>query len=147
MRLGFLLNFTRQVEWPETVLPPEAPLMICLAPGDASMTVKAEELTKQKVQGHVIKVKQINRPTDAENCQVLYLPAELPAPPLANRLASQDDAATLTVSDSPDFIEAGGIIGLVLVGNRYRFDVNLGNARRAGLRISSYLLKLARTVK
>lgn len=147
VRLGFLLNFARYVEWPESVWQTNVPLRICLAPGDSAMAEKADELKKQMVQGHAIQVRLVIRPEDAGNCQIVYLPADLPAATLTNWMGAVAGVPMLTVSESPDFIEAGGIIGLVPVGSRYRFDVNLGNARRAGLRVSSYLLKLARTVR
>lgn len=147
MRLGFLLNFARYVEWPDPALKPGAPLKICLAPGDGAMAGKLDELARQVVQGHPVQVRQVLRPADVADCQIVYLPSELPAQTLANWLESSPLSHTLTISEIPEFIESGGMIGLVSVGSRYRFDVNLGNVRRAELRMSSYLLKLARTVK
>jgi hypothetical protein len=147
VRLGFLLNFARYVEWPDPALKPGAPLKICLAPGDGVMAGKLEELTRQVVQGHPVQAKQVLRPADVGDCQIVYLPAELPAQTMTIWLESTSLSHTLTISESPEFIESGGMIGLVAVGSRYRFDVNLSNVRRAELRMSSYLLKLARTVK
>lgn len=146
VRLGFLLNFARYVDWPESVKP-GAPLRLCLAPGDGDMASKSEELADQVVQGHAIQIRKVARPSDAEDCQILYLPANVPAATLPNWLAVADRSNILTVSEIPDFIEVGGMIGLVAEGGRYRFDANLVNARRAGVRLSAYLLKLARTVK
>jgi hypothetical protein len=39
------------------------------------------------------------------------------------------------------------LIGLVIDGNRVRFEVNAEAVRRAGLALSSQVLKLARVVK
>jgi hypothetical protein len=146
VRLGFLLNFARYVDWPES-LKPGAPLRLCLAPGDGDMASKADELANQVVQGHAIQIRKVAHPSDAEDCQIVYLPANLPAATLPSWLVVADRSNILTVSEIPDFIEAGGMIGLVAEGGRYRFDANLVNARRAGVRLSAYLLKLARTVK
>lgn len=146
LRLGFLLNFSRFVEWPESALQPGAPLRICLAPGDAEMAAHLGDLARQTVPGHAIAVRPLQRPGEAAGCQVLYIPAETPGPAAPWLNAAQQGGA-LTVGDSPDFIEAGGMIGLVPVGGRYRFDINLGVARQTGLRLSSQLLKLAGTVK
>jgi hypothetical protein len=50
----------------------------------------------------------------------------------------------LTVTDeAKDFEKTGGIINLITVDNKVRFEINQDAARRAGLRISSPLLKLA----
>lgn len=147
VRMGFLLNFTRYVEWPASSLKPEAMLHICLAPGDADMVSQAGEFSKQSIQGRLIQIKQVNRPADANACHVLYLPAETAGTALSDWLRAARQAGALTVGDLPDMVEAGGMIGLVPVDGRYRFDINLGVARQADLRLSSQLLKLARTVK
>lgn len=146
VRLGFLLNFARYVEWPAAALKPGAPLRFCLAPGDADMASQFGELANQSVHGRPIQVRQIARPADAGGCHLLFLPAEMPGT-LSAWLGAAQQTGALTVGDLPDLVEAGGIIGLVPVGGRYRFDVNLGVARQADLRFSSQLLKLARTVR
>jgi hypothetical protein len=53
----------------------------------------------------------------------------------------------LTVSDIPQFSQRGGMIQFVLEGNRIRFEVNLTATRRAGLSLSSELLKVATAVR
>ena len=53
----------------------------------------------------------------------------------------------LTIGESPDFLREGGIINLLLVGRRVRFEVNPDAAARAGLRLSSQLLQLAVAVR
>lgn len=146
VRLGFLLNFARYVDWPETTLKPGVPLRICLAPGDADMAAQVAELARQSVNGRPIQVRQLSRPADTGGCHMLYLPAEAPAT-VSAWLGAAHQAGALTVGDLPDFIDTGGMIGLVPVGGRYRFDLNLGVARQQELRFSSQLLKLARTVK
>ena len=54
--------------------------------------------------------------------------------------------ATLPFSDTRDFVQQGGIIGLRENRERIAFDISLANARRANLRISSKLLSLANVV-
>jgi len=46
-------------------------------------------------------------------------------------------------SDMPEFTQRGGMIQFKLVANRVRFEVNLAATERAGLALSSELLKLA----
>lgn len=52
----------------------------------------------------------------------------------------------LTVSDAEDWGGRGIMINLVTRKSRLTFDVNLDAARRAGLDISSRLLRLAHSV-
>ena len=146
VRLGFVVNFARYVEWPESSLKIGAPILICAAPGDTGMAEKLDELSKQTVHNRRIKVRLLSRPDEVGSCKILFLPAELTTP-LSDWLRAAKQGGALTVSDLPDFAEAGGMIGLVSVNGRYRFDINLGAARQSNLQISAYLFKLARTVR
>jgi hypothetical protein len=47
----------------------------------------------------------------------------------------------------PGFAEKGGMIQFRLAGDRVRFDVNLDASERAGLALSSDLLKVATNVR
>ena len=146
VQLGFLLNFARYVEWPEARLKPGTAMRFCLAAGDAEMTSKFADLTKQMVGGQSIQVRLLARPSEVADCHVLFIPVEVVGS-FAAWVSAAQDAEALTVSEYPDFVEAGGVIGLVQVGRSYRFDIDLRVAKKADLRIGSQLLKLARTVK
>ena len=56
------------------------------------------------------------------------------------------DSSVLTVGDMKDFTDKGGIIGFVVEKKKMRFEVNLTAAKRANLKISSKLLRLAKRV-
>lgn len=49
----------------------------------------------------------------------------------------------VTVGDSPDFAESGGVVRLLDLPDRIGFEVNRDAARRADLRLSSQLLRIA----
>lgn len=87
-------------------------------------------------------MRQGARPEEWRGCHILFIPAE-EAERVDGVLRAVALAPVLTVSDSPDFARSGGMIGLKQRGGRIRFDINLGAARRAGLNLSSRLLKLA----
>lgn len=146
IRIGFLLNFSRFTEWPESILKTNMPITICLAPGDAEMSAEFTSLDRQLVKNRAIRAIQITRPSEVARCHVLYLPSDLAQDPEA-WLAIAEQAGSLTVSDRPNFVDEGGIIGLVLVGGRYRFNANLAKAKQVNLLLSANLLKLAQSVK
>jgi len=62
-------------------------------------------------------------------------------------LGSLKALPVLTVSDDPGFAPSHGIIELVVANGRMQFAVNTDAANRAGLRLSSRLLGLARIVR
>ncbi len=53
----------------------------------------------------------------------------------------------LTVGESANFLREGGMISFILENRRVRFDINQSAATKAGLRISSKLLSVARSVE
>ncbi len=65
---------------------------------------------------------------------------------LARLLSPVRRESILTVADTPGFLEAGGIIHFVVVDNKVGFEINTSAAQRAGLRIRSRLLRLAKRV-
>jgi hypothetical protein len=56
-------------------------------------------------------------------------------------------ASVLTVSNGSEFVRLGGIVGLFVDQGRMRFAINPDAAQRAGLRLSSRLLQLAKILK
>jgi YfiR/HmsC-like len=66
---------------------------------------------------------------------------------LARNLEALQGQSVLTVGEDGGFTQFGGIINFVKEDNRVRFEVNVSAAERAGLKISSRLLALARIVK
>jgi len=52
----------------------------------------------------------------------------------------------LTVADTQGFIEDGGIVNFIIEDNKVRFDINLTASEKAGLKIRSQLLRLAKKV-
>jgi len=143
VKAAFLLNFTRFVEWPPTSFASsDAPLVICMAGEDPFGPVIDQIVEGESVNGHRIIVERI-RGDQQKLCHVLYTSN-------TRNLVSTLPAAgpgVLTVGEGSDFIHQGGIIGFVLDNRHVRFDVNLKAAATAGLKLSSKLLSVARSVE
>jgi hypothetical protein len=90
-------------------------------------------------------VLHVKQAPDALACQILFIGAEekkiFPAV-----LASLKANSVLTVGESENFVQQGGMIGFLLEENKIRFEINLEAAEHAKLRMSSRLLTLAKTV-
>jgi hypothetical protein len=100
----------------------------------------------RQVQSREIQVRILTRADEWRDCHVLFIPAAEKARG-ETILRALAQAPVLTVGDSEEFAQSGGIIGLKLRAGRVRFDINLAAARKAGLSLSSQLLKLADTVQ
>jgi hypothetical protein len=88
---------------------------------------------------------RVPRPEDAGRSQILFT-ADTESERLRSILDYLGGQAILTVGETAQFADGGGVIGFRLEDDRVRLDVNLSAAQRSGLRISSELLKLARIV-
>lgn len=146
LKLAFAYNFAKFTEWSPTALPNGAPLLLCLARGDSDFAAALTGLHGKVVKGRTARTLVITRPAEADPCHVLMLPAAAdPSPAEYVRLVRKTDI--LTVSDAVGFIDAGGMIQLIRVDNRLQFDINLGATQRAGLKMSSQLLRLAHALR
>lgn len=143
-KAGFIFNFIKYAEWPPTALPPNH-LTVCSI-GEQPLSGKLEALNGRQAQGRDIRVRTAVRPGEWRDCQVLFIAA---AEALRMDAVQRNVGAypVLTVSDSPNFIQAGGMIGLKMLDGRIRFDISQRAARQAGLSLSSQLLRLAEEVQ
>ena len=147
LKLAFLYNFTKFVEWPaDSYSDPRAPLAICIVGDDPFNPDLEGQLRTRKVEGHSVEI-TILRPSDTLSaCHMVFVPvtAENQA---ARIVSSLKGFSTLTVGESEGFAVMGGIINLTVEENKLHFEVNPLAAERAGLKISSKLLSIAKIVK
>lgn len=139
-KAGFIFNFTKYTEWPSAALS-GAELLVC-GLGAQPLSGKLAALQGQQVQGRTIQIRSPARQWEWRDCHVLFVAAD-DAQRIDVVLRNTAQHPVLTISDAPDFVQSGGMIGLKLRGGRIRFDINQGAARQAGLKLSSQLLKLA----
>jgi hypothetical protein len=147
LKAEFLYNFAKFVTWPNESLPAEGePIVFCLV-GSGPVHSLLDDLMKGRhVKERGIQVRPISSPEFVRDCHVLFAPNDADDI-LAPILEGAKTASVLTVGESESFYEAGGIIRFILSGGRLRFDINIAAASTVKLKISSQLLKLARTVE
>jgi len=145
VKAAYLLNFARFVEWRPDVLPDGAALQIGIAGDDIFGRTLEEVLRGKSVNGHPIRLRQLQWEDSLEGCHIVFIGAseEKHLAAILDRLGRQ---SVLTVSDIDRFSLRGGVIEFRMVGNRMRFDINRGPANEAHLTISSKLLSVARAV-
>jgi len=146
VKAAFTYNLAKFVEWPAaSFASPTAPMRLCVA-GRGQLPALLAELDGKNVQGRELHVQPVGNSFDPAACHIVFVTsgAEVPFRELAKVLKG---LAVLTVSDSGGFVEQGGVIELAHGDGRLQFDVNLGAAQQANLRLSAHLLKLARNTK
>jgi hypothetical protein len=143
IKAAFLYNFAKFTEWPETAFAhANAPLTICVV-GRDPFGAALDSLNGKIIKGRTVAIFRLPDTAGAAACQVIFI-SESERERLATILRSLRGQPVLTVADMPDFARAGGIINLKTnPDERIRFDINVGIAQQAGLRLSSKLLSLA----
>ena len=134
----YLFNFAKFIEWPAEA--PPGPITICVASQNPFGDVLEETLRGEMVNGRPLAMRVI--PVPEPGCHVVFVPQGAAT---TTYLRAVQGSPTLTVGGTPDFISQGGIISFILEGGKVRFQIDSKAAERADLRISSHLLRLART--
>ncbi|HYZ86419.1 MAG TPA: YfiR family protein [Bryobacteraceae bacterium] len=142
VKAAFLLNFTRFVEWDSIDLPPNAPLSICILGEDPFGRTLDDAVQGEQVGEHKISVQRI-KPDDETTCHLVFVSRSQKD---TAKLLSKFPSGVLTVGEGTEFLKHGGMIAFVLENRRVRFDISMPAVRGAGLRLSSRLLTVARSV-
>jgi hypothetical protein len=142
---NFLAHFASFVDWPESAFPDiHAPVHLCLF-ADVDFGNSLAELTKDvKPKGKHVEVRSVKTTEQARACHILFIGRD-DAKKYAAILNPIRDLPVLTVGETPDFLEAGGIVNFVFA-ETLQIDINLEAADRSHLKIRPALAALARRV-
>ncbi len=144
VKAAYLLNFTKFIEWPpETFADASSPFSICIAGDDPFSGLLDRMVEGEAVNGRRLIVRRLAGRAPAA-CQIVF-----DAGPPGDRSGSLATLGpgVLTVGEGDTFLREGGIIAFVIENRRVRFDIRQSQAARAGLKISSKLLNVARSVE
>jgi len=145
LKAAYLFNFAKFVEWPASAFAGAgAPLVIGFI-GKGPYAEAHDALTGRIAKGRKVQVRQFSRVEEVAGCHILFI-ATSERGRLKEILRALPATGVLTVSDIGHFCNSGGMIALVNRGERVQFEVHIGNAERAGLKLSSQMLKLALAV-
>lgn len=153
LRVAFVYKFIKFIEWPNQSA--DATLKLCALGADADAkealySLNGQPISRQMVDGNFVAKQTIEiiHLDDAaaitqnlKSCQMLYRPAHS----LALETPHPLPAGVLMVADDPVASEAD--IGIALARNedgRIEFSISIAAVNRAGVTISSQLLKLAK---
>ena len=145
LKATFVYNFAKYADWPDNLWIKSPKLRICTAGerGGFAQAVAALE-SKPAIRDKQIEVRQIVHPEEAAGCLILVIAGRTR---MAEWTRGVRLAPVLTVGDGEGFAANAGLIGLYADGDRLRFEINQEASQRAGLKLSSQLLKLARLVR
>ena len=135
LRAAYVFNFLRFTEWPASN---QADLTLCIHSSNATQAVAMEGLNGRSIRERRVRVV---RWFSKAACDAVYIDSPNDSLALAE---ARDLRGVLTIGGYPEFVQGGGILALVVEGDRLRFDTHIGILRASGLKLSPQLLQLAR---
>jgi hypothetical protein len=145
VKAAYLYDFGKFVAWPAKVAASDD-FPICVLGQDPFGPTFDSTIAGETINGKKVVVNRIAKPQEAVSCRILFISASEESQ-LKEILATLDKTSVLTVSDISQFTRRGGMIQFVIDANRVRFEVNVATTERAGLTLSSQLLKVAINVR
>lgn len=143
--VAFIFNFLQFVEWPDTPAYREGAIVVGVYKHDPFGNA-LQALNTRKIENRTVEVRVIEEWAADAPVHVLFVPhSQMEGyPALYQALKNQP---VLTLGETEDFTQQGGIIRFFDSGDKLRVEINQESARRAGLKISAKLLRLAALVQ
>lgn len=147
IKAAWLLNFARFVSWPTNAFDaPDAPIVVGVVGRDPFGRLLEKAFEGKAVKGHPLVVKRLTPDQDLRQCHLLFVSA-LEQRRFKDSLERLRTKPVLTVGESDDFLDEGGIVNFVLKEKSIRFEINVRAAKAAGLKMEANLLKVAASVR
>jgi uncharacterized protein DUF4154 len=132
------------VEWPaDAFAAPNTPFRMCVYGSFSFGTTLSELMRTQLAHGRRVEVRWARKESDLRGCQIVFV-SRSEQKNYAKILGWLHGTAALTVGETKDFAESGGMVELAYEDGVMTFEINLTPTEAAHLRISSQLLSMAR---
>ena len=141
VKIGFLYNFFKFIDWPPSADTSNG-YRLCTT-GLNSLGEGLLALEDKTINNKRLSIKRGVSGKELKNCHIVFIGADEDT---GKPIGDSQGLAVVTVSDKPDFINQGGIIGLIQANNRLAFEVNLDVAKATDIRISAQMLELAKRI-
>ena len=143
VKAAFLYNFAKFVDWPSDAFKSGSPFVIGVVGDDPFGSDLDTTVSGKTVDNRRIEVRRFRRVGDVQSCHILFV-CRSEKSRVDKILERVSGSRTLTVGDMGQFLQRGGMINFIIEDQKVRFEINSNSAERAGLKISSKLLQLAR---
>jgi hypothetical protein len=148
-RAWYIYLIAQYTEWPKEAFTNSAAPFIIGILGDDRFGKDIDIIRNRTIKERKLVIRSCASSMDLSGCHVLIV-SESERERLPDILTVLGNAATLTVSEMENFTEQNGMVRFWVERKTrkegfLRFEINQAAAERAGLRIKSHVLNLART--
>jgi len=145
LKAAYLLNFARFVYWPtESFLYETDAFKICVY-GESRFGENLNHLLSKKVKGRSISINYEDDLRNITECHILFVSESDKAS--YYKVASEMPRNILTVSDVKGFSSEGGMIEFIRVDNKIKFEINVTQSTKSGIKFRSQLLEVAEKLR
>ena len=141
MKAVLLFRLPQFVYWPQNEKPPA--VLLCVQ-GNPAFSRLLQQLVHSSRANTEIRSVELNSGYVA--CDLLFVSRSESAQ-LETILQQADARRLLTVSDIPGFVRAGGMVELVMLGDKVGVSLNRRAAQKRGFDFNAQLLSLAQRVE
>ncbi|PJC87453.1 DUF4154 domain-containing protein [Vibrio sp. HA2012] len=146
IKSGFMFNFARYSHGLWFSDDPEEHYVLCGFSPEFTAAAK-QALAGQSLFGAEVMVRQLNGfEEELSGCHTLFVSRDDVAE-WTHIAGSQQLKNMMLVGESDDFIESGGHIRFYVVGGKVRFEIDPEGLEKAGIAMSSKVLRLGRIYK
>lgn len=147
VKAALLLNFVRYSDWPASAFADaHSPYVVGVVGRDPFGKDLEKAFEGKIVKGRTFVLKRVSTEPEMRSCHLLFVSS-------SERRRTRDlleklvGAPVLTVGESPEFLDQGGAINLLLRDGSVRFEINLEPARITRLKLDANLLGVAVSVR
>lgn len=147
VKAELLANFSAFVKWPEgTFAASNSPVVIGVVGKDPFDRFLEQAVQAGGRPGRPLKLRRVTTDAELRECQVLFV-CSSERRRLREIRERVKGLPVLTVGETDDFLDQGGIINFLLKGQSVRFEISVESAQAAGLRVDAKLLGVANSVR
>lgn len=141
VKTAFLFNFFKFIDWPKSATQ-QSSYKLCTTDND-QLGESLLVLENKTVNGRAMLIRRQASNTELKTCHIVFI-AE--GENTAKTIRDLQGLPIVTVSDEPNFIDQGGMIGLIEGNNHLGFEINLSATKAVKLHLSAKILELAKRV-
>lgn len=145
LKAAYLLNFARFIYWPAEVFSSETDKFEICVYGDNPFGENLKYLLSKKVQSRTITINSIENLNKVETCHILFVSKSYEND--FYNFSSEMPQNILTVSDVKGFSSEGGMIEFIRVKNKIKFEINVTQSTRYGIKYKSQVLEVAKQLR
>lgn len=143
VKTAYIYQIPKFITWPDGALQSPDRIFLCVWGTADEYEQALRKLHLRKVQNHSLHIRYINKPSQINDCNILFLTGPKARKFINKHYTRLTNNHILTIGEASGFAQYGGVIGFTLKDNRVGVEVNAQVAEDSGIMISANLLEIA----